>query len=38
MSTGMVQTRDMALVGVILGLFGLGLGMFCAVFYWPLFL
>ena len=38
MSTGMVQTKDMALVGVILGLFGLGLALLCAHFYWPLFL
>jgi solute carrier family 13 (sodium-dependent dicarboxylate transporter), member 2/3/5 len=37
MSTGLVQTKDMALVGLILGIGGLLLGLLFAKFYWPLF-
>jgi sodium-dependent dicarboxylate transporter 2/3/5 len=37
MSTGLVQTKDMALVGLILGIGGLLLGLIFAKFYWPMF-
>lgn len=36
LSTGMVQTKEMAKVGVIIGAVGLIMMIICAVFYWPL--
>jgi solute carrier family 13 (sodium-dependent dicarboxylate transporter), member 2/3/5 len=37
-STGLVETRDMAKVGVILGLAGLALTLLCSRWWWPIFL
>lgn len=37
-STGLVETRDMAKVGVVLGLAGLALTLLCSRLWWPLFL
>lgn len=36
-STGLVETKDMAKVGILVGIIGLALTMLCAKLYWPLF-
>jgi len=38
MGSGMVETRDMIKVGIVIGVFGMGLVFVLARFYWPLFL